>query len=100
MKQTEKQIIEKARTIIKDLDGNKRVRKVKHVAFVENKKLSRGDERGKEHPCWIAYIESLFGNEDHLVISDRTAEPLYYQNFNLIISEVIKNSEGIYQYKK
>lgn len=100
MKQTEKQILEKAIKVIKDLDGNESVRKVNHVTFVENNKLSRGKDIDKEHPCWIAYIESLFGNEDHLTISDETSEPLYYQNFNLITLEITKNNEGIYEFKK
>ena len=100
MKQTEKQILEKAIKIVKDLDGSHNVRKVNHATFVEKKKLAKGIDKDKEHPCWIVYIESLFGNEDHLIISDETAEPLYYQNFNLITMEIIKNNDGIYQYKK
>jgi hypothetical protein len=100
MKHTEKQILEKAIKIVKDLDGEQSVRKVNSVRFVEKKKLAVGIDKDKEYPCWTVYIESLFGNEDHLTISDDTAEPLYYQNFNLITLEIIKNADSIYQYKK
>ncbi len=82
MKHTKEQILEKAIKVIKDLDGNQNVRKVNHVTFIGNNKLSKGNNIDKEHPCWIAYTESLFGNEDHLTISDETSEPLYYLNFN------------------
>jgi len=97
MKHTEQEILEKSKKVIKDLrekyysDDN-----IGKLFFDENHILLKGVKKGTNIPIWNISIKSLFDNEDDLYISDETGEPLYYQNFNLKIHEIGKNSDGKY----
>jgi hypothetical protein len=41
-------------------------------------------------------VKAPFDNIDFLTISDKTGEPLYYQNFNMIVYEIGKDEKGNY----
>jgi len=92
---TEEQILNKVKSILKDLKGEYYkedcIRKVsfnkEEVPIIFEDKVVSG---------WIISINSLFGNIDFLIISDETGEPLYYQNFNYKKIEIAKNEEGKY----
>lgn len=99
MKYTEKQILEKANKVIKDLGLSNKTDKVNSIRFNAEKELARGKDKGKKHPCWIIFIDTLFDNTDILTISDQTGEPLYYQSFNMEISEIKRDTEGDYSIK-
>ncbi|WP_449389332.1 hypothetical protein [Chryseobacterium lineare] len=99
MKQTEDKIREKVIKIITDLTGG-----VYNKDSIININFQKDDvlliPKGKIIDSWTVSVKSLFDNRDFLILSDETGEPLYYQNFNYIITEIIKNTDGIYQYKK
>ena len=100
MKHTKEQIKTIALKIMKDIDGQfYRENYINSIMFDEQDKIARGVDKGKTKPTWTIFIKSLFDNEDHLIISDETGEPLYYQNFNYIITEIIKKDDGSYDYK-
>jgi len=97
MKHTEQEILEKTKKTLqgifedlyKELD-------IENAFFSKEKELYRGQNEGKNHPCWTVAIKAPFDNTDFLTISDETGEPLYYQNFNMIVYEIGKDAEGNY----
>lgn len=97
MKHSEQEILEKTKKtlqgIFEDLYKESDIEK---VVFNPKKELYRGDNKGKPHPTWTAIIKAPFDNTDFLAISDETGEPLYYQNFNMIVYEIGKDAEGNY----
>ncbi|VXB82725.1 conserved hypothetical protein [Flavobacterium sp. 9AF] len=100
MKHTEKQILEITKKtlkgIFKDLYKESDIEK---IVFEKNEELIRGKNTGKNHPCWVAIIKSLFDSVDFLVISDETGEPLYIQG-KYTTSEIEKDQEGNYYRKE
>jgi hypothetical protein len=97
MKFTKKQILEIAKKILKDFRKERyKEEMIEDVFFDEKDELIRGENRGIEHPCWTVSIQAPFDNVDFLTISDETGEPLYYQNFNMIVYEIEKDKEGNY----
>lgn len=97
MKHTEKEILEIVKKVLKDLEGEYyKEANIENVFFDKDDKLIRGENIGKPHYTWTIAIKSLFDNTDFLTISDETGEPLYYQNFNMIIAEIKKNEDGKY----
>ncbi|WP_296146400.1 hypothetical protein [uncultured Flavobacterium sp.] len=99
MKNTEKQILEKTKKVLKDLKGDYYNEKdIVKVMFHEDDEVAR--PKGTILNSWVISIDAIFDNRDFLIISDETGEPLYYQNFNMIIAEIEKNSEGKYVIKK
>lgn len=101
MKNTEKEILEIARKVLEGFrKGRYREDDIEKVVFYEKDELIRGSNKGKVHPTWTAIIKAPFDNIDFLIISDETGEPLYYQNFNMIVYEIGKDTEGNYFRKK
>ncbi|WP_426476931.1 hypothetical protein ACP3T3_16650 [Chryseobacterium sp. CBSDS_008] len=99
MKQTEDKIREKAIKIITDLtEGAYGKDNIININFQKDDELLI--PKGKIIDSWTVSVKSLFDNRDFLILSDETGEPIYYQNFNYITTEIIKNNDGIYQYKK
>lgn len=97
MKHTEQEILEIARKVLEDFrKGRYKENDIEKVVFNPKKELYRGDNKGKPHPTWTAIIKAPFDNTDFLAISDETGEPLYYQNFNMIVYEIGKDAEGNY----
>lgn len=95
MKHTEEQILNKARSILKDLKGkNYKDDCVRQVSF--NNEKAPVIFQKKIISAWIVSVNSLFGNIDFLIISDDTSEPVYYQNFNYRIMEIAKDENGKY----
>ena len=97
MKNTEIQILEKAKQVMADLYG-------KHYSeSTIGKPMFREKEEvadGQYADTWTVSIESLFDNLDFLTISDETGEPIYYQNFNMIITDIGKTAQGRYTLKR
>ena len=99
MKQTEDKIREKAIKTITDLtEGTYGKDNIININFQKDDELLI--PKGKIIDSWTVSVKSLFDNRDFLILSDETGEPIYYQNFNYITTEIIKNNDGIYQYKK
>ena len=97
MKHTEKQIIEKAKQIMKDLrEEYYSDNCIRRVFFNEEKTLLSGENIEKPQAVWTVAINSFFDNVDFLHISDEIGEPLYYQNFNTFVFEIDKDTEGKY----
>ena len=97
MKFNKDQILEKSKKILKDLRKERFKEEIIEDTFFDKKdELIRGDNKGKTHPTWTTSILAPFDNTDFLTISDETGEPLYYQNFNMIIYEIDKDSDGKY----
>lgn len=96
MKYTEKQILEKTKKILQDLQGQfYNEENIKNARFSDKKELSRPE--GKTAPVWTVSIdEPVFDAWEFLTISDETGEPLYYQNANMIIHEIQKDDKGNY----
>ncbi len=93
MKHTEKEIKAIALKILKDIDGKYfRENCIDSLVFDEKQEFLDG----KIKPAWIIFIKQIFDNEDHLIISDETGEPIYYQNFNYITREIGKDKDGKY----
>ena len=93
MKHTENEIRVIALKIWKDIDGQ-----FYRDNFHKNDELNFPIK--KTIDTWAISINSLFDNRDFLIISDDTGEPIYYQNFNYITTEIIKKDDGIYDYKE
>jgi hypothetical protein len=97
MKHTKEQILETAKKV---LQGYRKSRykesDIEKIVFYEKDELMRTKNRGKFHPTWTAVIKAPFDNTDFLIISDETGEPLYYQNFNMIVYEIGKDDKGNY----
>jgi hypothetical protein len=97
MLHTEKQILGLAKIVLKGIFKDLyKESDIENAYFNEKKELYRGENEGKEHPCWTVAIKAPFDNADFLTISDETGEPLYYQNFNMIIYEIGKDKDGNY----
>jgi len=97
MKHTEHEILETAKKVLRDFRKDRyKEDDIEKVFFDEKDELMRGKNKGKTHPTWTASILAPFDNIDFLTISDETGEPLYYQNFNMIVYEIGKNAEGNY----
>ena len=97
MNYTEQQMLDKAKVIIKDLQGElykeENIRKVRYDA---KRVMSRGKHKDKEHPSWVVVIDDpVFDTTDFLTISDETGEPLYIQSKHAVY-EIAKDSEGKY----
>jgi|688.fasta_scaffold96853_4 hypothetical protein len=98
MKHTEEQIIEKAKEILKDLDGkyyfedcvNKATFKNIDESFIAKNMDIKG-------AVWSISIHSLADNLDFLVVSDETGEPLYYMNFNTLVFDIEKDEKGYFR---
>lgn len=100
MKYTEQEILEIARKVLKCLRSDRfKEDDIENTFFSKEKELYRGENEGKNHPCWTIAIKAPFENTDFLTISDETGEPLYYQNFNMIIYEIEKDINGNYHRK-
>lgn len=97
MKHTEQEVLEKSKIILKDIrqkyysDNS-----IDGILFEAKDEILMGPDKGEIKQTWLVYIKSLFDNIDVLTISDETGEPLYYQNFNLRMNSIEKNSEGRY----
>ncbi len=94
MKNTEAQILERAKQIMAELFG-----KYYNESDIERATFIKDDAvitTGAKLDTWTVSINSIFDSLDFLTIADETAEPIYYQNFNMIISLVEKNPEGKY----
>ena len=101
MKHTEKEVLEITKKV---LQGYRKERykesDIEKIFFDKEDEIMRGENKGKKHPTWTAAIKSLFDNTDFLTISDETGEPLYYQNFNMIVYEIGKDNDGNYYRKE
>jgi hypothetical protein len=101
MKHTEKEILEITKKTLQGIRGGRyKESDIENAFFDENEELSRGKDKGKKHPCWTTSIKAPFDNSDFLIISDETGEPLYYQNFNMIVYEIGKDDQGNYYRKE
>ncbi len=99
MNYTEKQITEKAIQVLKDIDGKYyRENCIAKVSFHKNDEIHF--PKNKTLDTWIISISSLFNNTDFMIISDETGEPLYYQNFNYTMTELMLKDNGVYGYKE
>lgn len=97
MKHTEQEILEIAKKVLEDFrKGRYKEDDIENIYFNPKKELHRGEKKGKPHPIWTIAIKAPFDNIDFLAISDETGEPLYYQNFNMIVYEIGKDGEGNY----
>lgn len=97
MKHTEEQIKEKARQIMKDLNGKYYFENcVVDTFFKKKEDVFTGKSKGKVLPIWIVGIKAIADNENLLLISDETGEPLYYQNFSMVCFDVEKDKYGKY----
>lgn len=100
MKHTEIEMLEVTKKVLKDFrKGRYKEDDIENVFFDPKKELYRGENEGKKHPSWTVAIKAPFDNIDFLTISDETGEPLYYQNFNMIIYEIGKDENDNY-YRK
>ena len=97
MRHIENQILEIAKKVLQGYRKNRyKESDIENAIFDENEELMRGANKGKKHPCWTVSIKAPFDNSDFLTISDETGEPLYYQNFNMIVYEIGKDDEDNY----
>ncbi len=96
MNYTEKQILEKAKKILKDLQKQYfKEKNIENVWFNEKDEVARPTRA--IIPAWTVSInEPIFDASEFLIISDETGEPLYYQNANMIIHEIKKDDNGNY----
>lgn len=96
MKHTEKEILELAKKVLFDLQGiYYKEENIKKILYHEKDEVSR--PKGKIIDTWVAVIdEPIFDASEFLTISDETGEPLYYQNANMRIHEIKKDSNGNY----
>jgi hypothetical protein len=101
MKHTEQEILETAKKVLQGIfEDLYKESDIEKVFFIEKDELIRGENEGEKHPTWTASIKAPFDNTDFLTISDETGEPLYYQNFNMIVYEIGKDNEGNYYRKE
>jgi hypothetical protein len=99
MKNTEKEILIKAKKILVDLNPQFfKDENLKKVVYHEKDVVAR--PKGEIIDTWIAVVdEPIFDTSIFLTISDETGEPLYIQNKH-IIREIEKDSNGKYVTKK
>ncbi|MFD2917089.1 hypothetical protein [Psychroserpens luteus] len=101
MKYTEEQITNKAKQVMKDLDGQFYTEEcIDGILFKENETVGYGRFEGKQKSIWTVHINAIFDNIDLLFLSDETGEPLYYHNFNMILFEIEKDNKGVYSKKE
>lgn len=97
MVHTNEEILEISKKIMKDFRKSRyKDSDIESIFFSKEKELYKGGI----HPCWTIAIKAPFDNTDFLTISDETGEPLYYQNFNMIIYEIGMDSDGNYYRKE
>lgn len=97
MKHTIEQIKAKAEIVLKDLEGKYYTENLIEDGFFREKdEIPIGVHKGETVAVWVLFIKSLFDNTDHLIISDETGEPIYIQNSNYILIDILKNEEGKY----
>ncbi|EHQ43029.1 hypothetical protein [Myroides odoratus] len=99
MKYAKEEILVKAIKILKSLNPDFfKESDIERISF-SDKDVEKSIS-GENIDTWTVIIkESIFDASEFLVISDETGEPLYYQNFNMIISEIEKKNEGDYKIK-
>lgn len=100
MKHRKEEILIKAIKVLKDLNSEYfKEEDIDNIRFIENDEVERPIDEVID--TWSVYItDPVFDAPEFLVISDETGEPLYYQNFNLVIGEIEKTSEGNYKIKE
>lgn len=96
MNYTEEQILKKAKKVLKDLQKQYfREENIEKAWFNEKDEVAR--PIGTIMPAWTIVVnEPIFETSEFLVISDKTGEPLYYQNANMRIHEIKKDDNGNY----
>ncbi len=98
MKNTEEQILAKAKKVMKDLKGKFFYEDcVKDAFFDKNTIVKYGKLKDKKHSIWIIGINAFADNEDLLYISDETGEPIYYMNFNTMVFDIEKDEKGYFR---
>ena len=98
MKNTERKILEKAKIILKDLQGEIfNERNIEKVNFNTEKEVT-GSERMKLALWTVVIHEPFFNSSLFLYISDDDAEPLFIRSKHKI-SEIVKNADGKYAKK-
>ncbi len=97
MKHTEEQILEKAKKVLQNIEKQYyKEENIEGVYFVKDRILARGENKYKEHPCWVVSInEPVFDSSQFLTISDETGEPLYIQGKHSVY-EIQKDENGNY----
>jgi hypothetical protein len=96
MKHTEEGILKKTKKILQDLKGEfYREENIKKVVFSPDREIARGENEGKEMPCWVAVLDAPFDSSEFLTISDETGEPLYIQGKHSVY-EIKKDKSGKY----
>lgn len=99
MKNSKDQILAKAKKVLQDIKGEYyKEEDIVKITYRANDNVAR--PKGKVMDTWVISIDSIFDNRDFLTVSDETGEPLYYQNFNTVIAEITKDSNGKYVAKK
>ncbi|MGB3592023.1 MAG: hypothetical protein WBA16_10105 [Nonlabens sp.] len=101
MNYTKEQIIDIAKQVMQDLDGRfYRESSVDIKPFFYKRKLYKdGISKNDTIDSWLLSIKTIGDNEDSLYISDETGEPIFYQNFNTFVFDIVKNSNGKYELK-
>jgi len=95
MKNTEEEIIEIAKKVMKDFRNEYYTEEcIDGLFYKEEQEIISGKNEGKIFSAWVVSVYSFFDNIDFLCISDDTGEPLYYQNFNTIVLDIEKSPEG------
>jgi hypothetical protein len=98
MNYTKEEILGKAIVILKDLKGKYYFEGcVDGATYVENTLIDFGEFKNQKKSIWIFGVKALGGNEDLLIISDETGEPIYYQNFNTIVFDIKKDDKGYFR---
>lgn len=97
MNYTKEQILDKSETVLKDLKGKYYIKGcVDGAVFNESDELL-GKNTGKIANTWSVAVKSLAYNRDFLIISDETGEPIYYMNFNTLVSDIDKDEKGYFR---
>lgn len=97
MNYTEEQILDKAKKILKILQGDYfNENNIIKSVYDAQEELMKGKNKGKLHPSWNVIInEPIFDSTTFLIMSDETGEPLYFQTKHSVY-EIFKNEEGTY----
>ena len=98
MNYTKEEILDKATTILKDLNGKYYFEGcVDDATYIENKLIAFGRFKDEKQSIWIVMAKAFADNVDLLIISDKTGEPLYYQNFNTFVFDIEKDDKGYFR---
>ncbi|WP_294324725.1 hypothetical protein [uncultured Chryseobacterium sp.] len=98
MKNKEKKILEKAKIILKDLQGEiYNEKNIEKVNFNSEKEVT-GSKTMKLALWTVVIHEPVFNSSLFLYISDDDAEPLFIRSKHKI-SEILKNADGKYSRK-